>query len=180
MQGPDGPKPRSVVVRQGTDLWELSDERSEYRHGYEVAEINAEPGAEFIRFTGGQRLRVSEMIGGMREEIWRAQIRHTVKKHLDRELQLQGRGIKVLSLFFVDRVANYRDYDGNGHALPGKFAKVFEEELRLLGREDHYRILPWLSEPIERLHNGYFASDKRGFKDTRGDTQATMMSTTSL
>lgn len=172
VQGADGPKPRSVTVRQGAHLFVRSNERVEYAQGYEVAEINAEPGNEYIRFSGGRRLKIGDEIGGMREDIWRAQIRHTVKKHLDREVQLQDRGIKVLSLFFVDRVANYREYDSDGRAQPGKFAQAFEEELASLASEEHYRSLPWLSEPVARLHNGYFASDKKGFKDTHGDTQA--------
>lgn len=172
VQGQDGPKLRTVLVRQGDHLWERSGERAEYAQGYEIAEINAEPGSEFIRFTNGTQLRKGAGIGGMREEIWRAQIRHTVKKHLDRELQLQGRAVKVLSLFFVDRVANYREYDAQGHAHPGKFARVFEEVLKALSGDSIYKKLPWVSEPIERLHDGYFASDKARLKDTRGDTQA--------
>lgn len=168
----EGPKPRSVIVRQGDDLFARSGERAEYAQGYEVAEINAEPGAEFIRFSGGRRLRIGEALGGVREEIWRAQIRHTVKKHLDRELQLQKRNIKVLSLFFVDRVANYREYDDKGNPAPGKFAQVFEEELAALACEGQYHALEWIALPLDRLHNGYFASDKKRFKDTRGDTQA--------
>lgn len=58
-----------------------------------------------------------------------AVIKHTVKRHLEKELQLRERGIKVLSLFFVDRVANYRDYDAAGQPVQGKFAAVFEAEL---------------------------------------------------
>ena len=172
VQGTDGPKPRSVTVQQRADLFMSSNERAEYAQGFEVAEINAEPGAEFIRFSGGRRLGIGAEIGGMRDDVWRVQLRHTLRKHLDRELQLQGRRIKVLSLFFVDRVANYREYDANGKATPGKFARVFEEELTELAREEHYHSLAWLSLPLERLHNGYFARDKKGFKDTRGDTQA--------
>jgi len=168
----DGPKVRSLLVRERDDLHARSGERSEYKQGWEIAEIDATPGSEFIRFTGGKTLRLGEAIGGMREEIWRAQIRHTVKKHLDRELQLQGRDLKVLSLFFVDRVASYREYDENGCTQPGKFAKVFEEELSALTHDERYRSLSWLSLPLQSLHGGYFAQDKKGLKDTRGDTQA--------
>ncbi len=59
----------------------------------------------------------------MRDDVWRVQIRHTVKRHLDREMQMRDRAVKVLSLFFVDRVANYREYDSAGHARAGKFAE---------------------------------------------------------
>jgi len=173
VQTPDGPKPKVVTVRQGFDLLALSNERAAYAQGFDVAEINAEPGSEFIRFSNGRSLRLGEEIGGMREDVWRAQIRHTVKKHLDRELQLRTRNVKVLSLFFVDRVANYRDYDVHGRPLPGKFAIVFEEELVALAQDERYQKLEWLKLPLERVHNGYFASDrKERYKDTGGDSQA--------
>ncbi|TDA68683.1 MAG: type III restriction endonuclease subunit R [Clostridia bacterium] len=173
VQTADGPKEKSVTVKHGADLYALSNERANYRDGFEVAEINAEPGSEFIRFSSGRTLRLGEEMGGLREDLWRAQIKHTIKRHLEKELQVQGRGIKVLSLFFIDRVANYRDYDETGRPVPGKFAQAFEEELAALAREERYRDLAWLRAPVERLHNGYFAQDKKGvLKDTRGDTQA--------
>ena len=138
-----------------------------------VCEIDAEPGAEFIRFNNGRKLRKGDEIGGIRDDVWRMQIRYTVAKHLEKELQLHNRGIKVLSLFFVDRVANYRDYDDAGKPAKGKFAKVFEEELAALSKKPEYSVLEWLKRPIEQLHNGYFAQDKKGvLKDTKGDSQA--------
>ena len=138
-----------------------------------MAEINAEPGSEFIRFNNGRTLRLGEETGGMRNDVWRTQIKHTIKRHLEKELQLRGRGIKVLSLFFVDRVANYRDYDGSGQPVKGKFAEAFEAELATMAGEERFHELEWLKEPVDRLHNGYFAADKKGvLKDTRGDTQA--------
>jgi type III restriction enzyme len=98
---------------------------------------------------------------------------HTIKRHLEKELQVRQRGIKVLSLFFIDRVANYRDYDEAGQPIKGKFARAFEAELTALARDERYRVLAWLQEPLEKLHNGYFAQDRKGvLKDTRGDTQA--------
>lgn len=174
VQTSDGPKEKSVTInKQGADLFALSNERANYRAGFEIAEINAEPGNEFVRFSSGRTLRIGEELGGMREDVWRAQIKHTVTRHLEKELRVRVRGIKVLSLFFVDRVANYRDYDQAGKPLQGKFAAVFAAELAALAKDDRYRDLPWLKEPVERLHNGYFAQDKKGvLKDTRGDTQA--------
>jgi type III restriction enzyme len=168
-----GPREKVVTVKNGADLFALSNERSSYAQGYSVAEINAEPGSEFIRFSNGRTLKPGDEQGGLRGEVWRVQIKHTIKKHLDKELQVRARGIKVLSLFFIDRVANYRDYDGAGGPIKGKFAEVFEAELLALSKDDRYRELEWLQQPIEKLHNGYFAQDKRGIvKDTRGDTQA--------
>lgn len=173
VQGAEGPKEKTVTVKNGHDLFALSNERAAYAQGFSVAEINAEPGAEFIRFSNGKTLKVGDEIGGMRDDVWKTQIRHTIKKHLDKELQVGARGIKVLSLFFIDRVANYRDYDADGRPSKGKFAAVFEEELAAFAKDERYATLAWLKEPVERLHNGYFASDKKGvFKDTKGDTQA--------
>lgn len=175
VQTPVGPKEKSFTVRQGTDLFTLSNERATYRHGFEVAEINAEPGSEYLRFSNGRTLRPGEQIGGLREDVWRAQIKHTVKKHLDKELQVRGRGLKVLSLFFIDRVANYRDYGADGQPVNGKFSTAFETALAELAKDERYRGLTWLREPVDRLHNGYFAQDRKGIlRDSREgrDTQA--------
>ncbi len=172
-QTPEGPKEKSFTVKTGADLFQLSGERASYENGFVVAEINAEPGNEYVRFNNGRVLRLGEESGGMRSDIWRAQIKHTVKKHLEKELQARQRGIKVLSLFFIDRVANYRDYDGAGQPVKGKFAEAFEAALAEFAKDPRYASLDWLKRPVESLHNGYFAQDKKGvFKDTRGDTQA--------
>lgn len=173
VQGKDGPREKPVTAKQGSDLFALSNERAMYKDGWEVAEINAEPGSEFLRFTNGKRLRLGQEIGGMRDDVWRLQIRSTIKRHMDKELQLRERGVKVLSLFFIDRVANYRAYGAAGYAAKGKFAEAFEAELAALAADEQYRALAWLKEPAERLHNGYFAQDKKGvLKDTSGATQA--------
>jgi type III restriction enzyme len=177
VQTSQGPKEKSVTVKQGADLYSLSNERANYNSGYEVTEINAEPGREYIRFSNGEILRVGAEIGGLREDVWRSQIKETIKRHLEKELQLRElaaeRGIKVLSLFFVDRVANYRDYDGDGKAVKGKFSEAFEAELANWAKDQRFKDIPWLKEPVEKLHNGYFAQDKKGIlKDTSGDTQA--------
>lgn len=173
VQTAEGPKEKTVTVKQGADLFVLSNDRANYKTGFEIAEINAEQGSEYVRFSNGRTLRMGEEVGGMREDVWRAQIKHTIKRHLEKELQIRERGIKVLSLFFIDRVANYRDYDSAGNPVKGKFADAFEAELDALVKEEGYRGLDWLKEPTDRLHNGYFAQDRRGvLKDTRGDTQA--------
>jgi type III restriction enzyme len=173
VQTPEGPKEKSVTVKNGADLFALSNERACYQQGFSVAEISAEPGSEFLRFNNGRVLRLGEEAGGMREDVWRAQIKHTIKRHLEKELQVRARGLKVLSLFFIDRVANYRDYDEAGQPVKGKFADAFEAELAALGKDERYRQLDWLQLPLGKLHDGYFAQDRKGvLKDTRGDTQA--------
>jgi type III restriction enzyme len=173
VQGAGGPKEKTVTVKNGADLFTLSNERQNYQDGFSVLEINAESGSEYIRFSSGRVLRLGEEIGGMQADIWRTQIKHTLKRHLDKELQVKEQGIKVLSLFFIDRVANYREYDEAGKPGKGKFALAFEETLLELAKDSRYQALDWLKQPVEKLHNGYFAQDKKGvLKDTRGDTQA--------
>lgn len=173
VQSKDGPKEKAVAVKQGDDLFHKSGELAIYQNGYQIAEINAEPGSEYIRLSNGKTLRLGQEIGGIRDDIWKVQIKHTVKKHLEKELQVQARGIKVLSLFFIDRVANYRDYDSEGKPVAGKFANAFEEAFKELAKEDRFKDIPWLKEPIEKIHDGYFSKDKKGaLKDTNGSTQA--------
>lgn len=167
-----GPRNRTITVRAGDDLHEISQERPEYADNFRIAEINAEPGFEFVSFTNGRSLRLGEETGGVRDDLWRAQIKHTVKRHLDTELRLATRGIKVLTLFFIDRVANYRDVDDAGVSRPGKFAEAFEEELAALAALPRYESLTWLKLPVASLHDGYFARDKKGYRDTNGSTQA--------
>ncbi len=172
-QTKDGPREKVATVKNGTDLFALSNERTSYKDGFIVAEINAEPGNEYIRFDNGRVLRLGEETGGMKEDIWRAQIKHTVKRHLDKESQVRGRGIKVLSLFFIDRVANYRDYDEGGKPVKGKIATTFEETIAELIKDPRYQELDSHKHPVEKLHGGYFAQDKKGIlKDTSGTTQA--------
>jgi type III restriction enzyme len=173
VQTPDGPKEKSVNVKNGDDLFARSNERASYAQGYEITEINAEPDSEYIRFSNGLTMRIGDEVGGLRDDVWRIQIRHTIKKHLEKELQLRNRGIKVLSLFFIDRVASYRDYDSAGKPEKGKFAQWFEAELAAAAKEPRYQVLDWLKLPMAQLHDGYFAQDKKGvLKDTKGDTQA--------
>lgn len=173
IQANDGPKEKTITVRQGSDLFAMSNERANYQDGFSIAEINAEPGSEYIRFNNGRTLRLGEEIGGRREDVWRVQIKHTVKRHLEKELLVRERGIKVLSLFFIDRVINYRDYDASGQAVKGKFALAIQEVLQEFAKDTRYAALEWLQLPVEQLHNGYFAADKKGvLKDTNGNTQA--------
>jgi type III restriction enzyme len=173
IQAPTGAKEKSVTVKNEHDLYELSENRAQYKDGFVVTEIDGTPGAEFVKFNGGLILRLGEEQGGMREDVWKAQIRKTVEKHLTKELQVRQLGLKVLSLFFVDRVANYRSYDDSGQPVAGKFTQEFEDTLAHLAKDHRFSSLEWLKLPIKSLHNGYFAQDKKGIlKDTRGDTQA--------
>jgi type III restriction enzyme len=167
VQGASGPKEKSVKVESGADLHYLSGERPEYQ-GYSVAEISAAPGEEFVRFANGHIIRLGDEVGGVRDDIWRIQIRQTIKAHLDRELKVAGRGIKVLSLFFIDRVSNYREYDPEGKPMKGKLAQLFEAELAALLKDPRYAGIEWAKLDVDQLHNGYFAQDKKGgLKDSK-------------
>lgn len=173
VQGSGGPIQRSFSIKSGADLYTLSGERAEYQNGHQVTEISAEPGKEHISFNGGRSLQLGEESGGFSGDIRRAQIRETIKRHLDKELSLKDRGIKVLSLFFIDRVANYRTYDEEGKEIPGKYHLMFSEEYAALVSDPKYSDLDTAKISIDATHNGYFAQDKKGIlKDTNGNTQA--------
>ncbi len=163
--GADGIREKAITVKHGDDLFDKSGERACYRDGFKIAEISAEPGNEFVRFVG-RRVRLGEEIGGARPDVWRVQIKETVRRHLDKELAVLGRGIKVLSLFFIDRVANYRMHGETDDR--GQFAQAIEAILGEFAADPRYAPLAWLRGPVAQLHDGYFAKDKqKAFKDSR-------------
>lgn len=171
VQGKGKVTEKDFWVKQGSDLYELSQNRAVYQSGFEISEISAEPGNEYIEFNMHGRLYLNEERGGIKDDLAEVQIRNTIKKHLDKELQLKEKGIKVLSLFFVDKVANYRSYNEEGKPVKGKFALLFEKHYNELIKLPQYTSLA--SFPVEKLHDGYFSQDKKGsFKDTSGFTQA--------
>jgi type III restriction enzyme len=116
---------KSVTVKVGNDLYQLSNEREIYADGYIIEEIDA--GNNCISLSNGNILYKGETQGDLNDEVMKFQIRKTVEEHLKKELRLNPKGIKVLSLFFIDKVANYRQYDESGNPIQGKFAKWFEE-----------------------------------------------------
>lgn len=163
-----GVKKKSVTVRSGSDLYVLSNGREVYRNGYIVEEIDAANGC--IIFSNGDILYQGQRKNDLNDEIMKFQIRRTVEEHLRKELKLNRQGIKVLSLFFVDRVANYRSYDAQGNVVDGKFAVWFKEIYNELIHKSTYQSL---SKYSDKIHNGYFSQDKKGrVKDTSGETQA--------
>lgn len=165
-----GPQRKSISVSaSGVDFFDKSNERSNYA-GYIVDEINAADG--FVSFTNGLVLYVGQTHGGRTDAVMRVQIRETVKEHFDKELRIKkllpgiagpDARLKVLSLFFIDRVANYAAEDG-------KIRHWFIEAYRDLVARPKYRELA--PSPVEKVHNGYFAAYKGVPKDTRGDTAA--------
>ena len=165
----DGVKRKNVSVKVGDDLYDLSNNREIYHDGYIVEGIDASNG--LISFSNNEVLYQGQQQGGQNDEIMKFQIRRTIEEHLSKELKLNKQGIKVLSLFFIDRVVNYRTYDAEGTSVKGKFAVWFEEIYSELIAKPIYQSLN--KYPIEKIHNGYFSQDKKGhLKDTTGETQA--------
>ena len=158
-------------VKSGDDLLELSGGRNVY-DGYIIEDIYCEKDNEYISFTSKPEIvRLNQAIGEVNDDEYkRLQIRKTIEEHLDKEMQLRPKGIKVLSLFFIDRVANYRWYDDEGNPRPGKYALMFEEEYKRAIRKPKYHTLfegADLETAAEGVHNGYFAVDKK--KDATGN-----------
>jgi type III restriction enzyme len=162
----DGPRRKTVSVsRNGTDLFDLSNERAAYR-GYIVDHIDA--GNGYVAFTNGLTLYTGQSHGGRTDDVMKVQIEETVKEHFEKELKVQrllpeGQRLKVLSLFFIDRVANY--FEENG-----KIRQWFVEAYQRIAARPQYKALKPL--PVEKVHNGYFAQSRGTPKDTSGTTQA--------
>jgi type III restriction enzyme len=167
--GAGAPKATKVWVRQGDDLFQLSGEHFPYQQGFVVQHIDSTPGYETIEFNQGRFLELGQTIGGTETEVMRAMVRKTVEQHLRKERALKDHGIKVLSLFFIDKVANYRIYNDNGTMTLGKIGTWFEEAFTELAAKPMYRgVVPF---EASQVHNGYFSQDKKGrAKDTRGNT----------
>ena len=161
---------KAVIVKPGDDLFLLSGQRELYE-GYTVAGIDCTPDFEHIEFGNTQEVKLGKAIGDVDENIVKkAQIRRTIETHLDKELRYLEKGIKVLSLFFIDKVDKYRHEDGT----PGTYATMFEECYQELMAKPKYAVLQErFTTDVSKVHNGYFSQDKKGrLKDTKGDTQA--------
>ena len=154
---------KSFTIKNGDNLFDLSNQREVYREGYVVNEINAEE--NYIEFSNSTRLQLGAIQGGLQDDIMKVQIRKTVEEHFRKEAALKAYGIKVLSLFFIDKVRNYRSYEG-GASVKGKFADWFEEIFTEYAAKPEFNgVIPY---DVERIHNGYFAQDKKGIlKDSR-------------
>ncbi|MFA5847824.1 MAG: DEAD/DEAH box helicase family protein [Thermodesulfovibrionales bacterium] len=160
---------KSVSVKAGDDIYKLSKEREIYKEGFIIDEIDA--GSGTITLTNGLMLSVGETQGGMNDEVMKFMLRRTVEEHFKKEKFYKGKGIKVLSLFFIDKVKNYREYDTNGNPAKGKFAGWFEDIYRQeIAKPAYADLLPYA---VDEVHNGYFSQDSKGrVKDTEGESQA--------
>lgn len=151
---------------KGDNLFDLSNELEQYRDGFVVADINANN--DTLSFTHGVELLVGDAMGDVDEAaLRRIQIREAIKAHFDKEMVLFSQGVKVLTLFFIDEVAKYRDYSASDEK--GEYARIFEEEYALylndlLRYETAYtKYLKGI--PAEKTHQGYFSIDKKTKRD---------------
>ena len=167
---------KAITAKTGNDLWESSDEVDYYKDkGYIVDNIDCFPGEEYVAFTNGELLNIGDVIGNVDDKaVKRAQIHETIKSHLDKELHYIKQGIKVLSLFFIDEVAKYRDYSREDEK--GDYQIWFEEEYKKLINQPRYKRLredygDYISLDPVAVHDGYFAQDGKGrIKNSSGKT----------
>ncbi len=161
---------KTFTVKPNDDLYILSNHRELYK-GYKISGIDCTSGYECIELSDAETLKLGSSIGNVDEVILkRAQIYRTIETHLEKELRYFEKGIKVLSLFFIDEVKKYRTEDGE----KGIYAKLFEECYNELMAKPRYAVLKtYFNTNVEEAHNGYFSQDKKGvYKNTKGDTLA--------
>lgn len=156
-----------VKVKAGDNLYDKSGKLQQYK-GYKVSEIDGRYDQyDKVVFTNGVEIQVGQAFGDVEQEhITRMQIRETIRTHFEKEQQLYKLGIKVLSLFFIDEVAKYKDWS-TGQPLKGNYAKIFEEEYaraladyRTIFDDDYTKYLD--SFDTGKIHAGYFSVDKKG------------------
>ena len=161
------PKKKSRIVKIGDNLYDYSGGLEEYKNGFVVKQIDGRD--DSVEFLNGIKIYAGDVIGAVDEDqLRRIQIRETILSHIQRERQLFYKGIKVLSLFFIDEVANYREYDAAGQPVNGKYARMFEEEYEdiisnmqhCIGEDEYIKYLQ--SIKASKTHAGYFSVDRKG------------------
>lgn len=157
---------KQINVRQHQDLAVLTNNDA-YANNWRVSEINLEPAS--IELTNHGILMLGESIGDNNDSIYKEMIRETIKEHLKKEYLMREQGIKVLSLFFIDKVANYLDYDEEGGILEGQFAKWFDELfIEERNKSEAYKTL--LPQEPHELRRAYFSVMKKGGKSRAVDS----------
>lgn len=155
------------TIGVGDDLYYISKEMEQYK-GFTISEIN--PLRNTVTFTNGDVIKTGDVVGDVSEkDMRRIQIRETILSHFEKEEKLFNMGIKCLSLFFIDEVAKYRQYDENGEEMLGEYGKIFEEEYMNILNEyvtlfdtPYQKYLKSTSNDISTVHKGYFSIDKKG------------------
>ena len=166
-KGTSGIRKIARTVSEGYNLYDNSNYMEEYKQGFVVSRIDGRD--DSVEFLNGIKIYAGDVIGKVSEDqLRRIQIRETILSHIQRERELFYKGIKVLSLFFIDEVAKYRLYDDTGQPSNGIYAEMFEEEYRDIinnmqigiGEDDYLKYLQAI--PVEKTHAGYFSIDKKG------------------
>ena len=166
-KGATGIRKITRTVSEGYNLYDNSGQMEEYKQGFVVSRIDGRD--DSVEFINGIKIYAGDVIGKVSEDqLRRIQIRETILSHIQRERELFYKGIKVLSLFFIDEVAKYKQYDAAGEPMNGIYADMFEEEyndivgnLQIgIGEEDYLKYLQSIS--AEKTHAGYFSIDKKG------------------
>jgi len=158
-------EPRILGV--GDDLYYVSQEMEQYK-GYTISEIDPLRGT--VTFTNEEVISTGDIVGDISEkDMRRIQIRETILSHFEKEEKLFHKGIKCLSLFFIDEVAKYRQYDENGDEVLGEYGKMFEQEYINVLNEyvtlldtPYQRYLKSTCSDVSEVHKGYFSIDKKG------------------
>lgn len=157
----------SRILGVGEDLYYVSQEMEQYK-GYTISEIDPLRGT--VTFTNGEVISTGDIVGDISEkDMRRIQIRETILSHFEKEEKLFDKGIKCLSLFFIDEVVKYRQYDENGDEVLGEYGKMFEQEYINVLNEyvtlldtPYQRYLKSTCSDVEEVHKGYFSIDKKG------------------
>ena len=166
-KGATGVRKITRTVTEGYNLYDNSGQMEEYKEGFVVSRIDGRD--DSVEFINGIKIFAGDVIGKVSEEqLRRIQIRETILSHIQRERELFYKNIKVLSLFFIDEVAKYKQYDDSGQPINGIYADMFEEEyndivsnLQLgVGEDEYLKYLDSIS--AEKTHAGYFSIDKKG------------------
>ena len=166
-KGATGIRKVTKTVKEKFNLYDNSGNLDEYKNGFVVKSIDGRD--DSIEFLNGIKLYAGEVVGKVsQEQLRRIQIRETILSHIERERQLFRKGIKVLSLFFIDEVAKYKQYNAAGEPFNGIYADMFEEEYKdvvehlqlRMGEEEYVQYLDAIS--AHETHAGYFSIDRKG------------------
>lgn len=157
---------KTRILGVGDDLYYVSQEKEQYR-GYTISEIDPLRGT--VTFTNGEVIKAGDVVGDVSEkDMRRIQIRETILSHFEKEEKLFNMGIKCLSLFFIDEVAKYRQYDENGDEVLGEYGVMFEQEYISVLNEyinlfdtPYQKYLKSTCSEVSKVHRGYFSIDKK-------------------
>lgn len=167
---------KTITVFSETDLYKKSNYLDEYKDLF-ITNLNFDE--SYLEISDGQKIYLNANDEQLDLKIKTQQISETIKTHLKKQLELKDKGIKVLSLFFIDKVAKYREKDENGKIVPGEYARIFESEfIKILNNNPKFKDLfsdndlSNINKLASEVHDGYFSVDnKNNLKDTKGNTK---------